>query len=98
MPRNALNELKIANGPRKMPNFNMEHAMLYVECRKSFKVKRTIQPSLRLETLTVDTFRVDSVELNIWIQCSERVHNIALFALNCFPYTIKAHVGHNRSI
>ena len=32
--RNALNDLYIANRSRKMPNFDMDLVLVYVECRK----------------------------------------------------------------
>ena len=37
---NAINSLNIANRSRNIPNPNMEYHMLYVESRKSFKVRR----------------------------------------------------------
>ena len=35
MPINALNDLHITNGPQKILNFDMDHVMVYMECRNN---------------------------------------------------------------
>ena len=35
MPRNTLNDLNIANEPRKMPNLHTSDVMVCVECKKN---------------------------------------------------------------
>lgn len=35
IPRNALSGLNISNRPRKVPNFDIGHVMVYLECIKN---------------------------------------------------------------
>ena len=39
MTRNVVNDLNIENELRKLPNFNMEDSMVYLNCRKQIQVQ-----------------------------------------------------------
>ena len=40
MPENALTNINIAIEPPKKPNYGLKHVMMYVEHRKSSKIKQ----------------------------------------------------------